>query len=166
MTLEEAIELYGAKRRGNRWRSPCPAHQGERESLSFTDHPDREQWLPHCFAGCAATDILSAMGLDYADTFYGSRDRRAYQGKERVLGHDDKLMLRAWRAASEFCREQGVDPAEHLTPALVEKVAFNLQVGAWPECVPYDLNVHRLKRISRELDEDEWERFECRITIF
>jgi hypothetical protein len=106
------------------------------------------------------------MGLDYADTFYGSRDRRAYQGKERVLGHDDKLMLRAWRAASEFCREQGVDPAEHLTPALVEKVAFNLQVGAWPECVPYDLNVHRLKRISRELDEDEWERFECRITIF
>ncbi len=161
MTLDEALELYEARRRGSRWRSKCPAHQGERESLSFTDHADREQWLPHCFAGCTVDDILSAKGLDYADTFYGSRDRRAYQGKERVLGRDDRAMLRAWRAAADFCREQGVDPAIQLTREVVEKVADNMQADVWPVYVPYELYRFKLKRIERELDESEWEQNQC-----
>ena len=44
----------------------CPAHQDKTASLSIKNLPD-ERILIHCFAGCAANDILEAVGLTFDD---------------------------------------------------------------------------------------------------
>jgi hypothetical protein len=44
----------------------CPAHQDKTASLSIKNLPD-ERILIHCFAGCAANDILGAVGLTFDD---------------------------------------------------------------------------------------------------
>lgn len=44
----------------------CPAHQDKTASLSIKNLPD-QRILIHCFAGCAANDILGAVGLTFDD---------------------------------------------------------------------------------------------------
>jgi hypothetical protein len=44
----------------------CPAHNDKTASLSIKNLPD-ERILIHCFAGCAANDILEAVGLTFDD---------------------------------------------------------------------------------------------------
>ena len=44
----------------------CPAHNDKTASLSIKNLPD-ERILIHCFAGCAANDILKAVGLTFDD---------------------------------------------------------------------------------------------------
>ena len=44
----------------------CPAHNDKTASLSIKNLPD-ERILIHCFAGCAANDILGAVGLTFND---------------------------------------------------------------------------------------------------
>ena len=56
--------------RPNKWIARCPAHDDRSPSLSVREIDDRI--LIHCFAGCAASDVLSAVGLQLSDLF----DRR------------------------------------------------------------------------------------------
>lgn len=64
--------LDGLKRTGKgRWIAKCPAHEDRRPSLSIRELDDGRV-LMHCFAGCAAGDVLSAAGLDF-DALYPER---------------------------------------------------------------------------------------------
>ena len=49
----------------NRWMAKCPAHEDRSPSLSIRDTGTRT--LIHCFAGCEAEDVLSAVGLTWQD---------------------------------------------------------------------------------------------------
>jgi hypothetical protein len=58
--------LEGVKRAGDgRWYARCPAHADRSPSLSIRDTGTRT--LIHCFAGCEAEDILTAVGLTWRD---------------------------------------------------------------------------------------------------
>ena len=46
--------------------SRCPAHDDRSPSLSIKDGDDGRV-LIHCFAGCETEDVLSAVGLTFAD---------------------------------------------------------------------------------------------------
>ena len=50
-----------------KWYARCPAHADRSPSLSIRDTGDK--LLLHCFAGCDATDILTAIGLTWADLY-------------------------------------------------------------------------------------------------
>lgn len=50
----------------NRWMAKCPAHEDRSPSLSIRELPDGRTLL-HCFAGCAAEDILTAVSLSWED---------------------------------------------------------------------------------------------------
>ena len=50
-----------------RWYALCPAHADRSPSLSVRDTGERI--LIHCFAGCAAEDILAAIGMTWRDLF-------------------------------------------------------------------------------------------------
>ena len=54
----------------------CPAHNDLNPSLSVTDAGDRI--LVYCHAGCDAFSIVSAMGLELRDLYYGD----FYQGRK------------------------------------------------------------------------------------
>lgn len=57
--------LQGVMRQGAGWRAKCPAHKGTGRTLSIAESDDRV--LIHCFAGCKAVDVLTAVGLTWAD---------------------------------------------------------------------------------------------------
>ena len=58
-----------------RWRSLCPAHDNKNTlSLAISQTPDG-LILIHCFSGCGASDILSAIGLSLRDLYPDSDGR-------------------------------------------------------------------------------------------
>lgn len=52
----------------DRWQACCPAHDDKSPSMSIRELSDGSV-LVHCFAGCSAVDIVSAVGLDIAELF-------------------------------------------------------------------------------------------------
>ena len=59
-----------------KWIAACPAHEDKNASLSIREL-DGEKTLVHCFAGCAAHEIVHAVGLELSDLF----PPRQHQGK-------------------------------------------------------------------------------------
>ena len=51
-----------------RWIACCPAHDDHSPSLALRELDDGRV-LVHCFAGCSAHEIVSAVGLDLSDLF-------------------------------------------------------------------------------------------------
>lgn len=69
--LVERLASYGCRQVPGResWRSRCPAHGGSKENLyvDVKGGPGGAKVLLHCFAGCDASDVLSAVGLRWRD---------------------------------------------------------------------------------------------------
>jgi len=61
--LDKVIE-----RGGNRWVARCPAHEDNAHSLDVEEKDDGTL-LVHCFAGCSAGEIMSAVDLTLAELF-------------------------------------------------------------------------------------------------
>jgi hypothetical protein len=73
--------LEGVKRTGNGiWLARCPAHQDKSPSLSIREADDNKV-LIHCFAGCSAHEIVSAVGLEITDLFPPRPADPSYVGK-------------------------------------------------------------------------------------
>ena len=49
------------------WLACCPAHDDKSPSLTIALRDDRI--LLHCFAGCAAIDVIGAIGLEFDELF-------------------------------------------------------------------------------------------------
>ena len=66
-TVHTLLErLDGVRQIGDsKWMAKCPAHDDMGPSLSVRDTGERT--LIHCFAGCHADDILTAVGLSWRD---------------------------------------------------------------------------------------------------
>ncbi len=60
--------LEGVRKTSNDWSARCPAHDDQRPSLSVAEADDG-RCLVHCFAGCAAEAVVTAIGLELADLF-------------------------------------------------------------------------------------------------
>lgn len=93
--------LPRAKKAGEGWRAPCPSCGPDSKSakLAVSEGADGRVLL-HCFAGCAASAVLAAVGLSAADLFdrpiptaSASPDERRRRGVE--------MDLAAVRAAAE-----------------------------------------------------------------
>ncbi|MBP6815872.1 MAG: hypothetical protein KAY46_03895 [Burkholderiaceae bacterium] len=67
------LELVRKGGRG-RWIARCPAHADKDPSLSVRELGDG-RILIHCFAGCAAGDVLTAIGVDMSALFPDEHDR-------------------------------------------------------------------------------------------
>ena len=69
MIAEDLIaRLEKVRKAGDRsWSARCPAHADKGPSLRVTDNDGTI--LIHCFAGCAAGDVVSAVGLKLSDLF-------------------------------------------------------------------------------------------------
>lgn len=94
--------LKQVKKTGNgTWKACCPAHEDRSPSMSVKEGGDGTI-LVHCFAGCSATDIVMAVGLELHDLFpdrldtsihvvkgntrsFNARDAVAYMAKEAIF---------------------------------------------------------------------------------
>ena len=70
MTAARLIDRLNLVRKSGagRWTARCPAHEDRGPSLSIRELDDGRVLL-HCFAGCSASSVLSAVGLSLADLF-------------------------------------------------------------------------------------------------
>jgi hypothetical protein len=51
-----------------KWQACCPSHDDKGPSLAIRETDDGRVLL-HCFAGCGAAEVLSAIGLEFADLY-------------------------------------------------------------------------------------------------
>lgn len=71
----------------------CPAHDDKGPSLSIRETPDGAVLL-HCFAGCAVSDVVAALGLRMHDLFPPrERPRRTPRRIARALTAGQALEL-------------------------------------------------------------------------
>ena len=75
--------LDGIRERPDGFVAKCPAHEDRDPSLSVKDGGDRV--LLHCFAGCSASDVLVAIGLDWRDAFLDEHRPEQIQPSLRVM---------------------------------------------------------------------------------
>jgi hypothetical protein len=70
MGIENLLSrLDGVRQTGiDRWQATCPAHPDRTPSLTVRALPDGRILL-HDFAGCAAVDVVGAVGLTLSDLF-------------------------------------------------------------------------------------------------
>ncbi|TWI58697.1 hypothetical protein IQ22_00405 [Pseudomonas duriflava] len=66
-----------------KWEACCPAHQDKNPSLGIKECDDGTVLLK-CWAGCTATDITAAIGLDLRDLFPGEKTQRRGPSKTAI----------------------------------------------------------------------------------
>lgn len=72
---EFATHIHSVKRSGGEFTGKCPAHEDQRNSLSFRDGD--KGLVVTCFAGCTVKDITAALGIPMKDLFAdGSQPRQ------------------------------------------------------------------------------------------
>jgi hypothetical protein len=83
--------LEAARATGSgRWLAKCPAHPDRSPSLSVRELDDGTV-LVKCFAGCGASDIVTAVGLTLSDLFPERADERARKPSRAWLDARDVL---------------------------------------------------------------------------
>lgn len=93
MAIDDLLgRLDKVKRTGEgRWSARCPAHKDKGPSLSVRELDDGRVLL-HCFAGCAAADVVRAAGLKLDDLF---PPRQRFDGERQTAPRE----RRPWSAA-------------------------------------------------------------------
>lgn len=67
--VDKVLErVEGIKESNGSWTALCPAHEDREPSLSITEGKDGRALL-NCFAGCEASEIVGALGLEMKDLF-------------------------------------------------------------------------------------------------
>ena len=64
------------------WLACCPSHEDRSPSLSVRELDDGRV-LVHCFSGCAAHEILGAVGMEMANLFPPRKDGQHFKKGER-----------------------------------------------------------------------------------
>jgi hypothetical protein len=97
--------LDGVKRTGiDRWLARCPAHNDKRPSLSIREI-DGERSLVHCWAGCAVSDVLTAVGLTFDALYperlsqYGKPERRPFPAADVLRAVERETLIAAVAAS-------------------------------------------------------------------
>jgi hypothetical protein len=86
-----------------KWQARCPAHADRSPSLSICEGREGRV-LVHCFAGCAPTQILAALGLAIRDLFAGPPPTNEQvaalvarrEARERVTRMERQMQRDAW----------------------------------------------------------------------
>ncbi len=80
------------QRGASQWSARCPAHNDKSPSLSVKELPDGRVLL-HCFGGCSAADVLSAIGLGFDALFPESTKFQPPERRRRLLSSNQALEL-------------------------------------------------------------------------
>lgn len=92
--------------------SRCPAHDDRSPSLSIKECNDGRV-LVHCFAGCETEDVLSAVGLTFADIMPERIGKHSYKPQRfdarQVLATLDHEALVVAIVGADFLDQKAID---------------------------------------------------------
>jgi hypothetical protein len=124
MILEDLLSLLQGVRRSSRgWIGRCPAHADQSPSLSIHEGDD-QRILLHCFSGCTALEMCTALRLSLADLFpankkpahqiqHESRQRQAAHVAQAQQQHARGLALDVLRQAEHLLSKARGFPESH-----------------------------------------------------
>ncbi len=92
-----------------KWKACCPAHDDKEPSLGIREGSDGKVLL-HCFAGCTATDIAAAIGLELRDLFPGDKPARRGPSKAAIQ-HERTVYQIGLSMQMQGCRLNAEDQA-------------------------------------------------------
>lgn len=109
MTAEKLVErLEHCKATGSgKWLARCPIHLDNSPSLSITEGSDGRV-LVHCFAGCGASDVIAAVGLEWSDMFPDDLTQNYKSQYKRKAETVDDLVVQI--AKSDIKQGKKLDP--------------------------------------------------------
>lgn len=140
------VERLGGRWTPNGGMCRCPAHEDRNPSLSV--RPGRTRLLLHCFAGCPASDILSALESTrlIAPSARGASELNA-------PSHDDRFNAAALRIWNEARSISGT-PAEHyLRGRSIETDSPQLRYHPRTPCGPRPFTEYRPALIAAVRDD-------------
>ncbi len=95
--------------KAGQWKACCPAHDDREPSLSIRAADDGKVLL-HCWAGCTASDITAAVGLQLRDLFPGEHQPRKGPSKAAVK-HEQTVYLIGLSMQAQGCQLNAEDQA-------------------------------------------------------
>jgi hypothetical protein len=112
MAIESLLQnLTKLKKTGqNKWQACCPAHEDKAPSLGIRELEDGRV-LIHCFAGCTASEVLQAIGMDFdilypnPASFHSPKTRNPFNASD-VLNALAFEILIAWNYAKAMSSGQ------------------------------------------------------------
>lgn len=110
MTAQELAQILHARKVGKRrWIAKCVAHPDRHPSLSIAE--GKKGVLLKCQSnGCDTKTILDALGLRWADLFYGSdvtlEIKQRLAEEKRLAGLDRRFALVLWLVATDRPRRK------------------------------------------------------------
>ena len=85
------------RKREGQYMARCPAHSDRSPSLAVGEGTEGRVIL-HCYAGCSAFDVITAVGLNYSDLFpetnkhYSSMFSHMYRERPAHLSTEDRIV--------------------------------------------------------------------------
>ena len=156
--VEKVLDrLEGVREFNGSWKALCPAHDDTEPSLSISEGNDGRALLK-CFAGCANSEIVSALGLEMKDLFR----RRNGHGKKFALTPTETT------ATVQPCNLENYARAKALPVEFLEKLGLTDKKYRGREAVriPYRTEAGEEEavrfRVGLEKSEDGDERFRWR----
>jgi hypothetical protein len=112
--------LDGVKRTGpGRYIAQCPSHKDKSPSLTIAEKDGKV--LFHCFAGCEPADVLTAVGLTFAD-LYPERSTYSKSSRSAAFNPYDVLKCVARESGIVALAAAQVSTGHSLTPEDAERV--------------------------------------------
>ena len=112
MSLPILERLNKVRKSGDGYIACCPAHDDRSPSLAIKDCDDGRV-LVHCFAGCETEDVLSAVGLTFADLMPESIGIHSYKPQRfdarQILATLDHEALVVAIVGADFLGHRAID---------------------------------------------------------
>lgn len=117
----DKVKAVGMRKDGRVYRACCPSHDDRSPSLSVTETPEGSVLL-HCWVGCDAHQITSALGLEMHDLFphtpkmySAGHGRLPYTSMDILHGLAKPLLAATLIITSASKRKELVTPQEAIT---------------------------------------------------
>lgn len=101
------------KTKSDSWQACCPAHNDKSPSLSIREISDGRV-LVHCFGGCSVEEVLSAVGLTFAD-LYPEKCLGEFKSERRPFPAADVLRAVATESTITYLAAQSVAKGDSLS---------------------------------------------------
>ena len=134
LTRVEGVRSIGP----GRWVAKCPAHEDRSPSLSVRELEDGTV-LIKCFAGCAATDVVAAAGLEFRDLFPERSTEHRLRPVRAALDARDALACLAVEGRIVAIAASDLAEGRSVTPQDADRIALAAgRIGrAWEACRGY-----------------------------
>lgn len=159
MTAERLLERLDKVRRERKgqWVACCPAHLDKSPSLAIGETDDGRV-LVHCHGGCSALDVITSVGLQWADLFPESdRNHRSLMAHMRTRPKRLEIEDRVISLAAED-RKNGRKLSSQDKARLKEAIAKGGKTDSFPNQLRWEMALNivecQLNDAEKELNSD------------